>query len=388
MNGKKEFDYSDKLSFLAEWFEHETALHKHFIANFYPLDESVELYDKDLNRMFLRRAKCDGIRMKDMFVGNTIRIYGKQMSITDYADGRTQNFIGKSKEHTIVVIKPSAMDKLGEVISQIQSAQFQICRLRMCLLTRKEALEFYDADKGDAFLPFKVEHIVSGNIVSMEIVGDDAVLRIEEVLGPVDPEEARVKSPTSLRALYGKTRDANGFHASKSKEDSVKNACFFFPQGIDKKPPYTTLRFTNSTCCVIKPHAVDEGKLGPILTYIMDSKFCITALQMFHLTDTAAEEYLEVYKGVVHDFHALLLSFLDGPCVALEIAGKEDDFNVHAEFRKFVGPFDSDVARQIRPQTLRAVFGVDKYKNAVHCTDLEDDTNLELEYFFRLLDDY
>lgn len=39
----------------------------------------------------------------------------------------------------------------------------------------------------------------------------------------------------------------------------------------------------------------------------------------------------------------------------------------------------------IRPKTIRARFGVNAVKNAVHCTDLEEDCFLELEYFFKIL---
>lgn len=386
MDEKQNFDYSDRLSFFAEWLEPETGFHKNFLVNFYPVDGTVELYDKDLNRIYLRRALCDGVKMKDMFVGNVVRIYGKQLHIKDYADCRTQKYIGKTKEHTIMVLKPSGMDKLGDVISHIERYQFQIAKMRMCLLTRKEALEFYSLEKGDAYLPFKIEHIVSGNIVAFELIGDDAVERFNALAGPADPEEARAKEPTSLRAIYGKTRDANAFYTPKSLEQVGHSTNFFFPKEKNQKPPSMICTLKNSTCCVIKPHAIAEGKLGPIISYIMDSKFKVTALQMFYLTNATADEFLEVYKGVVSDFHALLLSFLDGPCVALEISGKDDNMNVHEEFRQFAGPFDSDVARQIRPQTIRAVFGVDKYNNAIHCTDLPEDTNMEIIYFFKILD--
>lgn len=40
----------------------------------------------------------------------------------------------------------------------------------------------------------------------------------------------------------------------------------------------------------------------------------------------------------------------------------------------------------LRPHTLRAKFGVSKTLNAVHCTDLPDDTILELQYIFKILD--
>ena len=44
------------------------------------------------------------------------------------------------------------------------------------------------------------------------------------------------------------------------------------------------------------------------------------------------------------------------------------------------------MARTLRPQTLRALFGLDKVKNGIHCTDLPEDSVLEVEYFFRILD--
>ena len=37
-----------------------------------------------------------------------------------------------------------------------------------------------------------------------------------------------------------------------------------------------------------------------------------------------------------------------------------------------------EIARSLRPQTLRALFGLDKIRNAVHCTDLPEDAILEV----------
>ena len=39
----------------------------------------------------------------------------------------------------------------------------------------------------------------------------------------------------------------------------------------------------------------------------------------------------------------------------------------------------------LRPKTLRAQHGLDKVMNAVHCSDLAEDGQLEVEYFFRIL---
>jgi len=53
-----------------------------------------------------------------------------------------------------------------------------------------------------------------------------------------------------------------------------------------------------------------------------------------------------------------------------------------------VGPHDPEIAKHLKPDSLRAKFGQDKVKNGVHCTDLSEDGVLECEYFFNQLQNY
>jgi nucleoside-diphosphate kinase len=46
------------------------------------------------------------------------------------------------------------------------------------------------------------------------------------------------------------------------------------------------------------------------------------------------------------------------------------------------GPHDPEIAKHLKPNTLRAKFGYDRVRNAVHCTDLPEDGTLEVRYFF------
>jgi nucleoside-diphosphate kinase len=59
--------------------------------------------------------------------------------------------------------------------------------------------------------------------------------------------------------------------------------------------------------------------------------------------------------------------------------------NVVESFRTLCGPHDPDLAKIVRKNTLRSVFGTDKVRNAVHCTDLPEDGIIEVEYFFNIL---
>ncbi len=53
--------------------------------------------------------------------------------------------------------------------------------------------------------------------------------------------------------------------------------------------------------------------------------------------------------------------------------------------REAVGPYIPEVARHLRPDTVRAAHGVDAVRNAVHCTDLPLDGPLECKFFFGVL---
>lgn len=45
---------------------------------------------------------------------------------------------------------------------------------------------------------------------------------------------------------------------------------------------------------------------------------------------------------------------------------------------------DPEIAKNLRPNTLRAKFGHTRTQNGVHCTDLPEDGQLEVEYFFSI----
>lgn len=82
---------------------------------------------------------------------------------------------------------------------------------------------------------------------------------------------------------------------------------YFFPP-----PPLrsTRLRLTatlsNCTLCIVKPHAIREGKLGTALECIDEGGFDVTALNMFIVENINASEFYEVYKGIVPEYKVCL----------------------------------------------------------------------------------
>lgn len=101
-------------------------------------------------------------------------------------------------------------------------------------------------------------------------------------------------------------------------------------------------------------------------------------MQLFNLDKPTAEEFLEIYRGVLPEYMPICEAMTNGPSLVLEVRQE----NAVASFRQLCGPMDPEIAKNLRPNTLRAKFGCDRVKNGIHCTDLPEDGVLESQYFF------
>lgn len=70
-----------------------------------------------------------------------------------------------------------------------------------------------------------------------------------------------------------------------------------------------------------------------------------------------------------------------GTSVLVEVRGDE----AVPRLRELCGPYDPEIARILRPSSLRACFGKDRVRNAVHCTDLPDDGPLESKFLLKVV---
>jgi len=210
----------------------------------------------------------------------------------------------------------------------------------------------------------------------MEVVNENAVQKLRDVIGDdVDPANVKRMAPNSLRAKFGTNSLQNGIHGSKSSSSYMREMQMFFSPAF---PP--TAAFNNCTCCIIKPHVVHEGLAGEVIDMILAEGFEISSMEMFSLDKPTAEEFFEVYKGVLPEFVGMIEHMTSGPCIVMEVRQE----NAVKSFRELCGPMDPEIAKNLRPNTIRARFGHSRTVNAVHCTDLEEDGSLEVEYFFSI----
>ncbi|XP_032888911.1 nucleoside diphosphate kinase 7 isoform X3 [Amblyraja radiata] len=351
----------EQFSFIAEWYDSNASLIRRYMFLYYTKDGSIEMFDIKLHRTFLKRTKYEGLRQEDLFVGSTITVYSRQLRLVGYGDQQTAQRLGSKKQRTLGVIKPSNDVKLGKLLNMIYSSGLVITRAKMINLTSD-----------------LLQYLSCGPAVALEILGDEAVSAWKNLIA--SGSASRAQNQASVRALYGIGDVRNNAYGSECAASAARELDIFFPS--PGKGPLNTASCTDCTLCIIKPHAIAEGLAGTILNTIEEMGFHYSALQMFYVERTNAEEFLEIYKGVVAEYNAMVIELCSGPCLALELQGSE----VQKSFRECCGPSDPEIARHLRPHSLRALYGKSKVQNAVHCTDLPEDGGLEVQYFFKILD--
>jgi len=80
------------------------------------------------------------------------------------------------------------------------------------------------------------------------------------------------------------------------------------------------------------------------------------------------------------DYNDMIDELTSGPVLALEVRCGVVEFRTDV-----AGPWDVKMAKSLYPDTIRAKFGVDRVRNAIHCTDLPGDNVEESSYFFSIL---
>ena len=297
-----------------------------------------------------------------------------------FADEYTRQYYEVvDSETTCALIKPDAYERMGDIIEIVQSSlQLRITRLRMFKLSKAQAVQFVSEHQADKDFDDLTDFMSSDAIVVMVLCGRDAVKVWRDAVGPLNSAQAKIEAPTSIRALYGTDAIRNAVHGSESTERAAWEMGFFFT--ALELVQSTTAILNNCSLCIIKPHVVHSAA-GKIIAQILENGLEISAMELLDLSFPIVEEFMEAYRRVLPEFADICAQIASGQCLVMEIRQE----GVVEKLRALVGPLDPELGKKIRPQSMRAKYGIDRVRNAVHCTDLVEDGQLECEYFFSLL---
>lgn len=125
---------------------------------------------------------------------------------------------------------------------------------------------------------------------------------------------------------------------------------------------------------MIKPDAVANNHIGPILAKMNEAGFRIVAMKYTRLTKEMAGRFYEVHKE--RPFYGELTDYMSSGAIVAAILEKE---NAVADFRKLIGATDPSKAE---PGTIRALFAKSIAANAVHGSDSDENAIIEGNFFF------
>ncbi|GIV35056.1 MAG: nucleoside diphosphate kinase [Chitinophagales bacterium] len=134
----------------------------------------------------------------------------------------------------------------------------------------------------------------------------------------------------------------------------------------------------NKTFTMIKPDAVANNYIGPILAKINEAGFRITAMKFTRLTREEAGRFYEIHRE--RPFYNDLITYMSSGPIVAAILEKE---NAVEDFRKLIGATDPVKAEK---GTIRNLFAKSIEANAIHGSDSDENAERESNFFFSQLE--
>ncbi len=128
------------------------------------------------------------------------------------------------------------------------------------------------------------------------------------------------------------------------------------------------------TLTMIKPDSMSAGNAGKILAHLEGEGFKILAIKRIHLSEDQAKAFYAVHRE--RPFYDDLVGFMtEGPIIAA-ILEREDAV---PQLRRVMGATNSQEAEE---GTIRALYGTDIERNAIHGSDSPENAAIESAFFF------
>ena len=139
----------------------------------------------------------------------------------------------------------------------------------------------------------------------------------------VEALHGAVRQRTSARSLWqGMIEGKAGVTGSPDLSGAEAEVEAYFganaPKPVLAQPDQSSL-------LLVRAHAITDGMLGQILDQLLGSGFSVGNLQMMQLSRPNAQEFLEVYKGVVPEYADWVEELISGKVVAVQVRMQQEN---------------------------------------------------------------
>jgi nucleoside-diphosphate kinase len=148
--------------------------------------------------------------------------------------------------------------------------------------------------------------------------------------------------------------------------------------GVGSPEEGKRLHMKQRTLTILKPDTVARRNVGAIISRLEQEGFEILAARKLRLSEEQARDFYAVHKE--RPFYRPLVEFMtSGPVWVMAL---ERD-NAIEHLRRVMGATDSTKAEK---GTIRASFGTNIERNAIHGSDSADNARTEIAFFFSTSD--
>ncbi|XP_059119345.1 thioredoxin domain-containing protein 3 isoform X1 [Peromyscus eremicus] len=254
----------------------------------------------------------------------------------------------KNIQRTLALLRPDVYEESKDnVLNVIQNEGFTILLQRQMSLSEEEARTVCKNYENEEYFNKLIAFMCSSPSYALVLLRENSVEHWKQLIGPKTVEEAYASDPESLCVQFATGNfPINQFYGSSSKVAAEKEIEEFFP-------PQATL-------ALIKPHMTQEQR-SEILKAIKEAGFELTMLKEMHLTPEHANKVY--FKITGKDFYKNVLEVLSSGMSVIMVLTK---WNAVAEWRRMMGPVDPEEAKLLSPDSLRARYGIDILRNAIH----------------------
>lgn len=130
-------------------------------------------------------------------------------------------------ERTLTIIKPDAAgaSHIGEIITELERAGFNILAIRKMHLSRSQAEGFYAVHSERPFFESLVTFMTEGEIVPIALERENGISALRELMGPTNASEAPAET---IRGKFGTNIERNAVHGSDAPETAAVELAYFF----------------------------------------------------------------------------------------------------------------------------------------------------------------
>ncbi|XP_034522024.1 thioredoxin domain-containing protein 3 isoform X2 [Ailuropoda melanoleuca] len=189
--------------------------------------ENEDYFEKLIEKM---TSLCVRFAMEDLPIN---QLYGSDS--LEAARREIQYFF--PPQNTLALLKPHVtQEQREEILELIRKTGFEITQMKEILLNEEAAEKIYSKITGKDFYQDVLEVLSEGPSLVLVLTKWNAVSDWRRLMGPTDPDEAKLLSPDSIRAQFGRSILKNAVHGASNAYEAMESINRIFQEFVPENP--------------------------------------------------------------------------------------------------------------------------------------------------------